>query len=97
LSASNIIYKQVNCFELFLKFLQNYALEQRLSENEARERGGVKNYDTERNCKKLCRLECERTQYKISDSVFSLVDFLVELYYSKDIPSIEKKLNITIN
>jgi len=63
LSAANIIYRQINCFELFLKkILQNNALEQRLSENEARERGGVKNYDTERNYKKLCRLKCERTQ-----------------------------------
>jgi len=46
----------------------------------------------------LCPQECESTQYKISEATFSLADFSYsELYNSKNIPSIETKLNITIN
>ncbi len=54
----------------------------------------VKNYDKIKNCNHLCPQECESTQYKISESTFSLADFSYsELYSSKDIPSMEKKLN----
>ncbi len=58
----------------------------------------VKNYDKEKNCDKLCPLECESTQYKISESIFSNADFSdSEQYNSEEITRIEKKLNITIN
>jgi len=99
LSAANITYRQVNCFEIcYQKYVQNYALEHRISENEAREREGVKNYDTEKNCKLLCPLECESTQYKILESVFSFADFSdISEYSLQFIPVIEEKLNLTIN
>jgi len=99
LSAANITYRQVNCFELcFENFVQKYALEHKIGEDEARLKAEVKNYETEKKCNHLCPLECESTQYKIQESTFSLADFSYsELYSSKDIPSIEKKLNITIN
>jgi len=65
LTETNITYRQVNCFEVcFQDFVRNYALEHEIGEDEAREREEVKNYDTEKNCKHLCPLECESTQYK---------------------------------
>jgi len=99
LSAKNITYRQVNCFELCLKnFIQKYALEHGISEDEAILKTEVKNYDKEKNCDKLCPLECESTQYKISESIFSNADFSdSEQYNSEEITRIEKKLNITIN
>ncbi len=67
LSAANITYRQVNCFELCYEiFVQNYALEQKISEDEARLKDEVKTFDKEKNCNKLCPLECESTQYKIT-------------------------------
>jgi len=99
LSAANITYRQVNCFELcFQNFVQNYSLDHKISENEAILKTEVKNFDTEKKCKNLCPLECESTQYKISESMFTLGDLSsIEEYSSKYIPFIEKKLNITIN
>jgi hypothetical protein len=99
LSAANITYRQVNCFELcFQNFVQSYAFEQKISEDEAILKTEVKNYDTEIKCKNVCPQECESTQYKISESMFSLADFsTIKEYSSEMIPSIEKKLNITIN
>jgi len=99
LSAANITYRQVNCFELcFQNFVQNYAREHKIGEAEAILKDEVKNYDKVKNCNHFCPLECESTQYKISESMFSLVDFSnIEKYISEVIPSIENKLNITIN
>jgi hypothetical protein len=99
LSAANITYRQANCFELcFQDFVQKYALEHKISEAEARGEEKVKNYDTEKNCKQLCPLECESTQYKISESKFSLVELSnIEEYSSQYIPFIKQKLNITVN
>jgi len=99
LSAANITYRQVNCFELcFQNFIQKYAREHKIDEDEARLKKEVKNYDKVKNCNHLCPLECESTQYKISDSIFSNADFSdSEQYSSGEITSIEKKLNITIN
>jgi len=99
LSADNITYRQVNCLELcFQNFLQKYALEHEISEDKAILKEEVKNYDKVKNCNNLCPLECESTQYKISESTFTLGDFSnIEEYSSDVIPSIEKKLNITIN
>jgi len=76
LSEANITYRQVNCFELsFQIFVKNYALEHKISEDEARKKEEVQNYDKEKNCNKLCPLECESTQYKISQSMFTLAYF----------------------
>jgi len=49
-------------------------LEHEIGEDKAKEREEVKNYDTEKNCKHLCPLEFESTQYKISESMFSNTD-----------------------
>ncbi len=99
LSAKNITYRQVNCFELCLKnFIQKYALEHGISEDEAILKTEVKNYDKEKNCDKLCPLECESTQYKISESKFSLFNVSDSKEYSlRVIPSVEKKLNLKIS
>jgi len=99
LSAANITYRQVNCFELcFQNFLQKYASEHKIGEDEARMKIEVRNYDKVKKCNHLCPLECESTQYKISESMFTLGDFsTIEQYSSELIPSIQKKLNITIN
>jgi len=99
LSDANIPYRQVNCFELcFENFVQKYAFEHNISEAEAREKDEVQNYDKEKNCNKLCSLECESTQYKVSESVFSFADFSdISEYSLQFIPVIEKKLNMTIN
>jgi hypothetical protein len=98
LSADNITYRQVNCLEVcFQKVVQKYALEHGINEDEARESKKVINYDTEKNCNHLCPLECESTQYKISQSTFSIVDLNIEDKRLKNISFIEKKLNITIN
>ena len=99
LTEADTTYRQVNCFELcFLNFVQKYALEHKISEAEARGEEKVKNYDTEKNCKQLCPLECESTQYKISESKFSLVELSnIEEYSSQYIPFIKQKLNITVN
>jgi len=99
LSEANITYRQVNCFELcFQNFIQKYALDHGISEDEARESKEVKNHDTEKNCNHLCPLECESTKYKISESIFPNADFSDSEQYNPDeITSIEKKLNITIN
>jgi len=99
LSVANITYRQVNCFELcFQNFVQNYAREHKIGEAEAILKDEVKNYDTEIKCKNLCPLECESTQYKISESMFSLADFsTIKEYSLQYTPFIQKKLNITIN
>jgi len=99
LSADNITYRQVNCFELcFQNFVQNYAWEQGISEDDARGKDEVKNYDEEKDCDHLCPLECESTQYKIFESKSQLAATTdIEKYSKELIPKIEKKLNITIN
>jgi len=82
LSASNITYRQVNCFDLcYEMFVQKYAVKNRISEDEARRNDEVKNYDRVKNCNHLCPQECESSQYKISESVFSsdkLIDISTE-------------------
>jgi len=91
---ANITYRQINCFELcFQNYVQKYALEHKISEDEARRKEEVQNYDREKNCNDLCPLECESTQYKISESKFSEYGE----YFLPLIPVVEKKLNITIN
>jgi len=98
LSEANITYRQVNCFELCLQnYVQKYALECKISEDEARESKEVKNYDTENKCNNLCPLECESTQYKVSQSTFSIDDLNIEDKRLTNISFIEKKLNIKIN
>jgi hypothetical protein len=99
LYAANITYRQVNCFDLCLhNFIKIYTLKHELSENEARLKEEVKNYDKVKNCNHLCPLECENTQYKISESMFTLSDFSnIKEYSLKNIPFIQKKLNITVN
>jgi len=96
LSAANITYRQVNCFEIcFENFVQHYALEHNISEDEARLTNEVQNFDMEKNCNKLCPLECESTQYKILQSFFSIAEN--REYSSQWIPVVKKKLNKTIN
>jgi len=96
LSEANITYRQVNCFELcFQDYVRKYALENRISEDEARGKEEVKNYDRETNCNDLCPLECESTQYKISESMLYLTEY--SEYSLPWIPIVEKKLNISIN
>jgi len=99
LSKENITYRQVNCFELcFQNFVQNYSLKHKISEDEARKKEEVHNYDRVKNCNKLCPLECESTQYKISQSMFTLADFSDSEEYSlRMLPLIKNKLNIKIN
>jgi hypothetical protein len=99
LSGDNITYRQVNCFELcFQNFVQKYALDNKMSGDAAREKDEVKNYDKAKNCNNLCPLECESTQYRISESKSSLNHFSsAEEYGLKHIPEIQKILNITIN
>jgi len=99
LSAANITYRQVNCFEFcFQNFVKKYALEHKISEDEAILIEEVKNYDKVTYCNHLCPLECEITQYKITESMFSLVDFSnIEEFSLQNKPLIEKKLNVTIN
>jgi hypothetical protein len=99
LSEANITYRQVNCVDLcFQNFVQNYALEHRISEDEARRTKDVQNYDKDNYCNHLCPLECKSTEYRISESKFSLKDFRNStMYGSKFILGIQKKLNITIN
>jgi len=98
LSEANVTYRQVSCFELcFQNFVQNYALEHDISYGELRLKKEVINFDKVKNCNHLCPLECESTQYRISQSRFSLIDFSNEEYSSKWIPLYEKKLNKTIN
>jgi len=96
LSEANITYRQVNCFELcFENFVKNYALEHQLSEDVAKSLKEVKNYDRETNCNLLCPLECESTQYKISQSMLPLTEY--SEYTLPWIPVVEKKLNMTVN
>jgi len=99
LSAANITYRQVNCVEIcFQNFVQNYASEHKISEDEARGKEAVKTYDKDNKCKDFCPLECESTEYRISESKFSLNDFRNStMYGSQFIPGIQKKLNITVN
>jgi len=99
LSEANITYRQVNCFELcFQKFVQKYAFEHKIGEDEAKQKEEVQNIDTEKNCNYLCPLECESTQYKISESLTSIADYSNSEQYSLEmIPRIQKKLNITVN
>jgi len=99
LTEANLTYRQVNCFELcFQDYVQNYAIEHKISEAEAIENEEVKNYDKVRNCDHLCPLECESTQYRISESKFSLDDYSnSETYSLEKIPVVGKKLNVTIN
>jgi len=76
ISAANITYRQVNWFELcFENNVQKYALEHNISEDEAREKEEVKNYDREKNCKNLCPLECESSQYKMLQSMLILTEY----------------------
>jgi len=78
--------------------VQNYALEHGISEDEAREKDEVKDYDKDEDCKHLCPLECESTQYIIFESKPLLTDVSnIEIYSPELIPEIENKLNITIN
>jgi hypothetical protein len=96
LSEDNITYRQVNCFEIcFENFVQNYALEHNISEDEAKLKDEVQNYDMEKNCNKFCPLECESTQFKISELKFSFLEY--SDYSLPWIPVVEKMLNITIN
>jgi len=99
LSGDNITYRQVNCLELcFQNFVHMYALDNKMSEDEAREKDEVKNYDEVKNCNNLCPLECENTQYRISESKFYINDFSCSKEISlKYIPEIQKILNISIN
>jgi len=99
LSEANITYRQLNCFEIcFKNFVENYALEHKISEEEARGEEEVKNYDKDKNCHHLCPLECESTQYKIFESKPLLADLIdIEEYSSELIPKIEKKFDITVN
>jgi len=98
-AEANITYRQVNCFEFcFQDYVQNYAIEHKISEAEAIENEEVKNYDKVKNCDHLCPLECESTQYRISESKFSLDDYSNSENYSLEkIPVVEKKLNVTVN
>jgi len=76
LSAANITYRQVSCFELcFQNFVKKYALEHEIDEDKAILEEEVKNYDKVKNCNHLCPLECENTQYKISESIFFFDEF----------------------
>jgi len=99
LSEANFTYRHVNCVELcFQNFVQNYTLENKITEAEARGKEEVKNYDKNQNCSHLCPLECESTQYRISESKFYINDFsCAKEYGSKFILDLQKKLNITIN
>jgi len=99
LSAENITYRQVNCFELCLQnYVQKYALENEIGEDKAILKEEVKKYDKIKNCSHLCPLECESTQYKMSESMFTLGDFsTIEEYSLQNIPFIQNKLNITVN
>jgi len=96
LTKVNITYRQVNCFELcFQDYVRKSALENRISEDEARKKEEVQNYDRETNCNDLCPLECESTQYKISESMLYLTEY--SEYSLPWIPVVKKKLNITVN
>jgi len=99
LSEANITYRQINCFELcFHNYMKNYALEHKISEDEARLKKEVTDYDKTKNCNHLCPLECETTQYRILESKFYLNDFDdTNSQRSSLIAEIENKLNITIN
>jgi len=99
LSRSNITYRQLNCFELcFQNYIQDYALEHNITEDDARGKEEVKSYDREKNCDHLCPLECESTEYKIFESKPPLADITDVKEYSLElIPQIKKKLNITVN
>jgi len=99
LSKANITYRQVNCFErCFQDFVQKYALEHKISEAEAIRKEEINKYDKYKNCNHLCPLECESTQYRISESKFSLGDYSDNKEYSLQvIPYVEEKMNITIN
>jgi len=82
LSETNISYRQLNCFEL----CQNHSLLHELSKDEVNK------------CNQACPLECESTQYRISETKFSLADFSDRDEYSlKWTPVIKKKLNISVN
>jgi len=59
-----------------------YALEHKIDEYKAILKEEVKNYDKVKNCNHLCPLECESTQYKISESIFFLNDFSDTSEYS---------------
>jgi len=99
LAKANITYRHVNCVELcFLNFVQKYALEHKLSEKDARGKEAVKTYDKDKNCNQLCPLEYESTQYRISESKYSMGDFTnFEKYAFIVIPGIQKKLNISVS
>ncbi len=99
LSAANVTYRQINCFELCLQnFVHKYAFDHKIGEYEALGHEEVQNFDTEKNCNHLCPLECESSQYKISESLSSTADFSNSEQYSLEmIPRIKKKLNVTVN
>jgi len=83
LSEANITYRQLNCFELCLRtYVQNYALEHEVSEV-------VKRKDERENCNRLCPLECESTQYKVSESKFYSNDFSNTEDYSSEVDSLK--------
>ena len=82
LSETNISYRQLNCFEL----CQNHSLLHELSKDELNK------------CNQSCPLECESTQYRISESKFSLAEFSDRDQYRLEwAPDIKKKLNISVN
>ena len=99
LSEANYTYRQVNCFELcFEDYVKKYALKNEISENEARSKVEVRNYDKEKNCKNVCPLECESTSFSITETKFNLNEVSIGDEYSKfNIPLIKQKLNITVN
>jgi len=55
----------------------------------------AQNYDREKNCSDLCPLECESTQYKMSQSMLYLTEY--SEYTLPWIPVVEEKFNITVN
>jgi len=96
MSEATITYRQVNFFEIFFQdFVEKYALKHEISAEESRGKEEVQNYNTEKNCNNFCPLECESSEYKISESKFYLVDY--NEYSLPWIPVVDKKLNITIN
>jgi len=99
LSVANITYRQVNYFELCF---ENYVLKYALKHTSAFFSIlllflQVSKDEREKDCNKLCPLECESTQYKISHSMFTLADIGDGQYGSKWIPFIREKINKTIN
>jgi len=82
LAEANITYRQINCFELcYQDYLKNYAIENNITEDQAATRKEVRVFDTEKNCKKFCPLECKNTDYKITGTKFYTTDLFKMDYY----------------